>query len=62
MKFVLILTMFGIENPNLEYFTDYNLTGEDCIERLQEQQKTLEQIFHPADFQLACSIDDAPNN
>ena len=62
MKFVLILTRFGIDQPDLEYVTDYNLTGEDCIERLQEQQKTLEQIFHPADFQLTCSIDDAPKS
>jgi len=62
MKFVLILTLFGIESPDLEYVTDYNLTGEDCIERLQEQQKLLEQTFHPADFRLSCSIDDAPNS
>lgn len=58
MKFVLILTMFGIDAPDYDYVVDYNMTGVDCVETLEKHQRLLEQTFHPADFALSCEMDD----
>ena len=37
MKFVLLLTLWGAETPIVDVL-DGGLTGEDCIERLIEEQ------------------------
>ena len=57
MKFVLILTMFGIDGPDYSYVVDYGISGIDCIERLEEQQKILIQTFGYEDFALSCEMD-----
>lgn len=36
LKFVLLLTVWSPDAPPRVYVQDYNLTGEDCIERLLE--------------------------
>ncbi len=59
MKFVLILTLFGFEAPDYAYVIDYNMSGMDCIERLQAQNNLLLQTFHVTDFNLSCEIDHA---
>jgi hypothetical protein len=59
MKFVLIVTLFGFEAPDYAYVIDYNMSGMDCIERLQAQNNLLLQSFHVTDFNLSCEIDHA---
>lgn len=59
MKFVLVLTLFGFEAPDYAYVIDYNMSGMDCIERLQAQNNLLLQSFHVTDFNLSCEIDRA---
>ncbi len=58
MKFVLILTLFGIDAPDQLYVVDYNMSGTDCIAALEKHQGLLEQTFHYADFTLSCEMDD----
>ena len=58
MKFILILTMFGIDAPDYHYAVDVGMSGVDCIEALEKHQRLLEQTFHPVDFALSCEVDD----
>lgn len=59
MKFALIFTLFGYEVPDSNYVIDYDMSGADCVQRLEQEQAKLETIFGKADFRLSCEIDDA---
>ena len=59
MKFVLILTLFGMDSSDIVYVIDHNMTGIDCIERFEQQQTILENTFNPIDFRLSCELDQA---
>lgn len=59
MKFVLILTLFGMDSPDMTYVVDHNLSGYDCIDQLEHHQKLLEQTFYTVDFTLTCEMDDS---
>jgi hypothetical protein len=58
MKFVLILTLFGMDSPDIQYVIDHNMTGFDCIQRFEQQQEILEKTFDSVDFVLSCEMDD----
>ena len=59
MKFVLILTLFGVDAPDFWYVVDSSLSGVECIQLLERTQNSLAETFHPADFNLSCEVDDA---
>ena len=59
MKFVLILTIFGYESPDINYVVDSNMTGAACIESLEKHQVLLEQTIDFSAFALSCEIDNA---
>lgn len=58
MRFILILTLFGMDSNDQTYVVDYNMSGLDCIEALEKQQVLLEQTFYREDFALSCEMDD----
>lgn len=60
MPFVLILTLFGLDSPDLYYAVDTGMTAEDCAVRIEEQQILLEKTFAASDFELTCEVDNAP--
>ena len=57
MKFVLFLTMFGLDSPDIYYAVDTGMTATDCETRLQQQQILLEKTFDISDFSLTCVTD-----
>lgn len=59
MKFVLILTMFGMDAPDYWYVVDSNLSGYECVQLLEKHQAYLEKTFHYTDFNLTCEVDNA---
>jgi hypothetical protein len=62
MKVFLLLTLFGVDSPDLYFAVDTNMTAEDCAIRIEEQQTLLEKTFDINDFALACEIDEASMN
>lgn len=59
MPFALILTLFGVDSPDMYYAVETAITAEECAIRLQEQQALLEKTFNINDFELTCEMDDA---
>ena len=57
MKFVLFLTMFGLDSPDIYYAVDTGMTATDCEIRIAEQQILLEKTFDISDFSLTCVTD-----
>jgi hypothetical protein len=57
MKFILVLTLFGLDGPNMEYVIHSGITGEYCVKQLELHQELLERSLLPADFNLSCEKD-----
>jgi len=57
MKFILVVTLFGLDGPDYEYVVHSGITGEYCVQELKRHQKLLELTFMPADFNLSCEKD-----
>jgi len=57
MPFALILTLFGLDSPDLYYAVDTDMTAADCAVRAEEQQILLEKTFAAYDFELTCEMD-----
>ena len=57
--FILVLTLFGADTPDLAYVVDYDMSAEDCAVRIEEQQALLEKTFDVNDFELTCEVDHA---
>ena len=57
MKFVLFLTLFGIDTNDIYYVVDTGMTATDCEIRIAEQQILLEKTFDISDFSLTCVTD-----
>lgn len=59
MTFVLILTLFGLDSPDVYYAVDTGMSAAECETRIAEQQILLERTFNAADFELTCETDQA---
>ena len=59
MIYVLMLTLFGVDNYDFAYVIDHNMTGEECITKFEQQQPILEKTFDAEDFRLSCELDNA---
>lgn len=57
--FILVLTLFGADTPDLAYVVDLDMSAEDCATRIEEQQELLEKTFNYNDFELTCEMDHA---
>lgn len=57
--FILVLTLFGADTPDLAYVVDLDMSAEDCAIRIEEQQELLEKTFDVNDFELTCEMDHA---
>ncbi len=57
MKFVLILTLFGLDGPDYDYVVQSDLGGVDCITLLEHHHKLMAQTVNRADFRLTCGVD-----
>ena len=57
MKFVLFLTLFGIDTNDIYYVVETGMTATDCEIRIAEQQILLEKTFDISDFSLTCVTD-----
>ena len=55
--FILVLTLFGVDANDYVYIVDYDMTAEECGNRLEEQQLLLEKTFDGIDFELTCEMD-----
>jgi len=55
--FILVMTLFGVDTPDLAYVVDYDMTAEDCAIRIEDQQRLLEKTFNYNDFELTCEMD-----
>ena len=57
--FILVLTLFGADTPDLAYVVDLDMSAEDCAIRIEEQQELLEKTSDVKDFELTCEMDHA---
>lgn len=57
--FILVLTLFGADANDSVYVVDYDMTAEDCVVRIEEQQALLKKTFNINDFVLTCEMDQA---
>lgn len=57
LKFVLVLTLFGVDGPDISYAVETGLSDSGCLFSLSEVQADLEKIFDKEDFELFCEPD-----
>lgn len=59
MTFVLILTLFGVDTPDMTYAVATDMSASDCAILIEKQQTLLEQTFVSSEFELTCETDRA---
>ena len=58
MKWILLLTLFS-EAGDFWYVVDTDLTGEQCVARLEEVYDDAGNLFVAGDYELSCQLEGA---
>lgn len=56
MKWILLISLF-FPDGEVNYVVDYDLTGVQCVEMLEQKYQQAESLFNNEDFILSCELD-----